>query len=222
MQYNQEVAEKMLADPRWEGAIQQKMLKVWKTRGTIPNQYFNPRYVELTKKNDPAANQVKDPFFNESFILKSDLTPAEEKEHDRLIYIIRKNEKLRGRVFCEQCGISYNLLNDASREKTDKRFVYMRPEHVLALKKGLQELRIKVKTWVEEVQDRRVFRDTDVAKMDALIRDQRFHVMSLLGGNKLYAGRISARKSGTQTYYDEQEIRHNIDKLAIFLIETAI
>lgn len=221
MEFSEEIANKMLADPRWVGAITPKMVRVWKTRGTIPKQYFNPRFVELTKKNDPAANQVKDPYFNDKFILKMDLTDDEKKLHKRIVSIIFRNKKINGREILRQAGIAFHLAEDAARDEDDPRFVYLRPEHLLAIKKNLQELRIAIKNLVEKLQDKKQFWERDKKEIDELLGDKRLFIESLLENSK-YRDRWSARKRGKMQLFEDVEAAWNIERLAIFLLETAM
>lgn len=222
MEFKQEIAEKLLADPRWEGAIQAKMLRVWKTRGVIPNQYFNPNYVKFIKEGrEDLANQVKDPYFNESFILKTELTDAQKKEHDRLIKVICRNEKINAQEIARQTGVGKNLLADASRAAGDPRFVYLRSEHLLAMKKNLQELRIKIKVVVEKLQDKKTFWERDKGEIQELLNDSRFFVQPLLN-NRTYYDRWHMRGREKMQLFEDAEAAYAIEQLAIFLIETGI
>ena len=222
MEYNQDIADKMLADPRWAGAITAKMLRVWKTRGVIPNQYFNPKYVKSIKEGSKdLANQVKDPFYNENFILKTELSDAEKKEHKRILKVIWKNEKINALEIARQTGVGKNQLADASREASDPRFVYLRSEHLLALKKNLQELRIKIKVVVEKLQDKKTFWERDKAEIQALLNDNRLFVFPILN-HKTYYERWHARGRGKMQLFEDAEAAYIIEQLAVFLLETGM
>lgn len=222
MQYNQEIAEKMLADPRWVGAIQSKMIRVWKTRGVIPNQYFNQKYVKFIKEGrEDLANQVKDPYFNESFILRTEITEAEIVEHKRVIETVLRSEKLARATIIKQCNISDNLVQDALRQEGDARRVLLRPEHVLAVKKNLQELRIKMKNLVEKLQNKRHFWERDKEEIDAIINDPRL-ILSKFIENEKYAGRASQRRRFKGRIFEDEEAAYYIERMAIFLLETAM
>lgn len=222
MQYNQEIVEKMLADPRYVGALTEKMARVWKTRDTIPNQYFNPKYVEFMKKGLPdKANQVHDPYFNEKFILKVDLTDDEKKLQERLGLVLR-SEKLNLTEICKQSGVSMLSFHDAYRLDVEKQ-VDMRSEHLLALKKNLTELKVKIKKIIEPLNLKNGrFTERDIKQIDTIFEDKRFVVMPLIKGNALYRSRIYARSSKNAINYDNAEVQHYINCFALFLVESSI
>lgn len=221
MQYNQEIVQKMLADERYIGALTEKMARVWKTRDVIPNQYFNPKYVAFVKKNEfDKANQVKDPYFNEKFILKVDLTDDEKKLQLRIIQVLT-SEKMNTNEVCRQVGISSLLFHDAQR--ADEKSVDMRSEHLLALKKNINELRNNIRKVIEPMNSKNGrFTERDVKQIDTLLEDKRLFIMPVIKSVELYRSRIYARQYKMAVYFEPSEIQHYIDCFALFLVETSI
>jgi len=219
MEYKKEIVEKMLADPRWVGAIQDKMVRVWKTRGTIPNQYFNQKYIKLIKEGKfDLANQIKDPYFNEDFILRIEQSPEEKLEHDKLLKVLR-SEKINLKQLSKLANVQYSMLADAL--KTTSKQVDLRPEHVLMIKKALQSFRIKVKNVVEKLQTKNTFWDSD-KKMISEILESGILVLEYAIANKAYQHRIADRKARKVSIFEDSEARFYVDKLAVFLLETAL
>lgn len=218
MEYSEQIAAAMLADPRYVGAITEKMVRVWKSRGTIPKQYFNPKYCKAIKDGRPdLANQVKDPYYNESFTLKAPLTDAEKRLQDRLIAVLSSG-KIVEKEILKAAGVAYNYWMDAKRTGTKQ--VDLRAEHLLLIKKVLQEYRIKVKSIVERMSDKTRFSELEVKKIDEVFASAYVSITATVD-NPLYSGRVINRIAGKQTYYEHAEISHLLNQLSIFLLETS-
>lgn len=221
MQYDEKIAEKLLEDPRYVGAITPKMNRVWKNRGVIPNQYFNPKYVKLIKEGDlEKANQVVDPYYNPKFILKMDLTPDEKVLQEKLLKVL-DTDKLVVAEICKQVGMPKSMISDAKKEREGKQ-VDLRSEHILALKKNITELRLKISKVVTPLVDKTTFSNKDVKDIDSLFEDKRLCVLPLIGRNEFYRGRIFARSSGRAETFDYTEVRTYVNCFGIFLVETAM
>lgn len=221
MKYDQNIADAIENDPRWKGIVRHEMIKVWRKRNTIPNQYFNPKYVKLIKEGEiDLARQVKDPYYNEAYIVRDKLTDHQKKEQDTLLNVL-KNPKLRANEVYRQIGISQNLVNGAMRPYENSRFVHLRAEHILALKKNIQELRIRLKQLVETLQDKPHYSETQVEELDSLLSDKRLMTLPIID-NKLYYSRVYARHNNRQTLYETEEIHFLLERIAIFLLETAL
>lgn len=218
MTYDENIAQTMLSDQRWTGAINEKMLKVWRTRGSIPNHYFNPIYIKLIKEGKKdLANQIKDPFYNQNFSLKFDLSDEQKAEQKKLIEIL-SNPKIRVNAILKKAKVATNIFYDASR--IDERAVDMRYEHIIAIKKEFQAFRIEVKKVIETAQGKLRIGDSDKRSLDKILNHD-FVFVNPLVGDKFYAGRINARKHKKSSVFDDSEAMLYIDRLAIFLIETA-
>lgn len=220
MKFQEQIAEKLLADPRWVGAITEKMVRVWRSRDTIPNQYFNKKYVELMKKGQSdLANQIKDPFFNEDFILKMDLTDEELKEQSKVLKVL-ESPKVNVLEVCKSAKVAYNFYTDAIR-KDEKKRVNMRADHILALKKDLQGLRVKLKKIVDKHQNRARWFDRDKAEIDEALLDDRIVLQTFIEHEK-YSSRLRSRTSKKSSVFDDSEANYYIERSLIFLLETQL
>jgi hypothetical protein len=220
MKFQEEIAEKLLSDPRWVGAINEKMVRVWRTRDTIPNQYLSKKYVELIKKGqNDLANQVKDPYYNEDFILKMPLSSEEKAEHDKLLKIL-ENPKINIRALFKVAKVSYSIYQDAIRED-EKKQVDMRAGHVLVIKKALQELRLILKKCVDKHQNRANWYERDKTELDIALNDDRI-VLTIFMGHDLYASRASARNLKKMQLFEDAEASYIIERMLIFNLETQL
>lgn len=221
MEFKQEIADEMLADPRWKGAITEKMIRVWKTRNTIPNQYFNQKYVALMKKGDDKAFQVKDPYYNEAFILKTPLTEVEKAEQEKILKILKSNS-WKGKGVFEKAGIAYSFFQDATRTDEKKR-VDLRSEHILSLKKQINDVRNQVKKLMSNLEAKTQFTFTNVELIDELFEKNKDLInYTVIINSELYVSRMYVRINKNGSTYDNNEITHILHYLKIFLFESQI
>lgn len=217
MEYNEEVAQTMLNDPRWQGAIQAKMLKVWKTRNKIPKQYFNPRYFELMKKGEvEKANQIKDKYFNEAFILKQPLTEEEVELQKKIVKILEKGF-FNLTELGKKNGISLHLINDAMRYDSKK--VDMRPEHLLKIKKYIQSTRVDCNKVISSLEKR--ISETSVKEYDKFLAGVPFVYTKILSQELAYE-RFLSRKSKGSSYWTSDEIQSGLHYLKILSLELSL
>ena len=221
MEYKQEIAEEMLADRRWKGAITEKMVKVWKTRGTIPNQYFNQKFVEFTKKGDDKAFQVKDPYYNESFILKTPLNEAEKVEQEKILKILQSN-KFSAMAIFRKLGIPYSYYNDAVREGSKRSD--LRAEYILMLKKYINEIRNAANKILTVLDNKKQFTHTNVELLDNFFMQKykdEINYITIIN-HDAYSKRVYYRFVHNAKIFDNDEVVHIIHHLKIFLFESQL
>lgn len=218
MQYDKEIVDKMAADPRWFGTVTTEKAQSWKSRGVIPNHYFNPLYVKYMKLGQfELAKQVKDPYFNEHFNFQPALTEAEKKEHDRVLQLLQ-NEKINLTKVLLQTGISlYQYINVV---RPSGRRVYLLPEQIIALNDNLQELRIKISNVVSKNDKKGVFEKEDKKEIDEVVFDQRLEKNKLIN-HKTVLNRAHQRCQNEAILSEDNEVKFLLERLALFLRETA-
>lgn len=177
-------------------SLKANAMQVWKNRGKIPDQYADANYTP-----------------------RSDLTDHDRKELGRLIRVL-KNEKIYALVIARQEAIPYSRIRDAMRLQSDKRYVPMRPENILQLKKNVQELRISVKKVVESLQNKERFGDKARVDVTKLLSDARLNEMGILCAGVVY-NRHMGRRSLKSTIFEDWEVSEIRDKLSVFLLESA-
>lgn len=120
----------------------------------------------------------------------------------------------------KQEGITYTKYGSAIRK--DKKKVDLTVPETIAIKRNLNELRIKIKNLIEPLINKTRFFEADKKKLDALLLDERFNTRSLLGEGQCY-DRFVARNSDSQSteIFEDWEATQMLDRLSIFLLETA-
>lgn len=218
MQYEKEIVDKMVADPRWSGAITPEKTQSWKSRGIIPNHYFNPQYVKYMKQEQvELAQQVKDPYFNEHFNFQPSLTEAEKKEHDQVLQLLQ-NEKINLTKVLLQTGISlYQYINVV---RPSGRRVYLLPAQISALNDNLQELRIKISNVVNKHDKKGIFEKEDKKEIDEVLFDQRLEKATLIN-HKVLLSRAYHRCQNEAILSEDNEVKFLLERLALFLRDTA-
>jgi hypothetical protein len=218
MQYDKEIVERMVADPRWSDAITPEKAQSWKSRGIIPNHYFNPQYVKCIKQGQyELAKQVTDPYFNENFNFQPSLTEAEKKEHDRVLQLLQ-NEKINLTKVLLQTGISlYQYINVV---RPSGRRIYLLPEQISALNENLQELRTKISNVVSKHDKKGVFEKEDKKEIDEVLFDQRLEKAPLIN-HKVLLSRACHRCQNQATLSEDNEVKFLLERFALFLRETA-
>lgn len=192
MEFTKEKAEEIIK--RWE--LDAKTIKVWRTRGSIPDKYADPNYTPREKLN-----------------------PKQKKDYERLMSAI-STEKLYKVHICKQEGISYSKYMSAIRK--DNKKVDLTLSETIAIKRNVNEFRIKIKNLIEPLINKTRFFEADKKKLDALLLDERFNTRSLLGEGQCY-DRFIARNSPTQgtEIFEDWEATQMLDRLSVFLLETA-
>lgn len=194
MTFSEQTAQALIAKYN----LKPNTFNVWKLRGSIPDKYADPNYAP-----------------------KEALTDYDRKQQEALLNALC-NPKLNKNQVCRETGIASSVIESAIRQ--DKRHVDLTPARLLALKKNVQELRIKIKAVIEPLQGKTRFTDSQKAALDKLLLDPRFMVRGLLGADTQTYTRHVQRHSPTSTtqVFDDSEASDMVDKLSIFLLETAL
>ena len=220
MKYQEEYAKAMLTDKRYVGAITEKMVRVWKTRDSIPNQYFNAKFVKLMKEGkEELANQVYDKYFNDAFTLRIEASDEEKKEHDRIITVFQCPKIIMRQVFL-QVGLNTNLYIDAIRKDTKR--VDISPANIIKLKTNIVELRSKMKKVLLTNSGKTRFSERDKEEIDRVVQDTRLANLPFMLANKTYSDRTTQRRAGKFRSTDDSEYIHYMQCISMFLLETQV
>lgn len=215
MQYTDKAAESMLDDKRYTGIISRQNAKVWKTRGAIPNKYFNPDYVKLISEGkEELATEIKDPYFNPEAAVKSALENASEKESSRLREVLSLDEINRTELIRLT---DVRSLNDWMQGK-----VKLSKSDYVKAKSQLSKFLIEGKKLIADLQKRSRYTEKDVESLDRFLSNKLIVLGKLIPSSEIRYKRIGARLSGRQTYFEPDEIGKNIDSLAYLLLKAQI
>lgn len=216
MNFKEETARFFVDDARWKGIITEKMVRVWRTRGVIPNQYFNPKYVDFIKQGkEDLAEQVIDKYYNPKFVIKTELTPDEKLLQEHIIRVL-KNEKIRSTIVTEMAGVSYQKVIDVQKHS-----VNLRSEDLLNIKKVIAEIRIKINK-VLAIIESKTSNDVKIREIDSLLTIQPLCASPIIN-NKLYAGRHYQRNLKEEfKYYDLAEIDNAYIRLKELYLELSL
>lgn len=217
MQYDEKIAKKMLSDERWKDIVTIPVAAVWKTRGEIPDQYFNQTYLSLIAegKND-LAKKVQDKYYNQEYIVRVPLT-KEEARREKIILEIISSPKFMTKRLVERENIKIYHYQDSIREA---RRIPMYPQHILRIKNAVVNLRNVLKNLVETLQKIQNYGDINIREIDNFLKDDRIAVYPFYQRNKTYSQRHGNRVIGKSTFYDKDEIQYFIHCANIFLLET--
>lgn len=198
MEYNeksaQEIAEKY--------NIPTATLRTWQHRGKIPDKYFKDDF----QKRKPAS------------------TPKELDDYNRGIAILR-SEKINKSEICRIAGLKKNVLMDAIRPVNP---IMLNYADYLNIKKDLQRLRIRLKEFATKNENKKRFSDADFNEIDKLLADKRiilsYFLDSTSSRNAELAYERTNYRSGAKkgSIKEDWEILYIIDRISLFLLETAL
>lgn len=168
--------------------------KVWKVRGKIPDMYMDPDY-QKPRKLDDRGLYIQDKLFT-----------------------VLDNEKLNVREMCRLAKVEYQAWMDAKRKQNN-----MNEQNMIALRKNLNELRIKLKPVVESQADKKYYSEREKKALLDLLKDKRLVLKPLLALQQLEYERVVIARSKQQTQnLSARTHSHIVNQLAILIIETAV
>lgn len=171
-----------------------KTLKVWKTRGSIPDRYFQEDYEKPAKLNR-----------------------KEKREKERIIKIL-ESKKINKTYLAELSGVHRQMIQDAMKGKRS----FSRQDH-LAIKKAINRIRVDVKEIVMKYQNRKdYFREKENRELKDFLRQPDFFWNHFLDTSREEYGKIIDWKLGKYSDIDFYLKKKIIDQAAIFLLESGI
>ncbi len=202
MEFNEETARRIIS----EWGLSESTMRVWKTRGTIPEKYLNSIPVEKRKPE----------------------TDAELKEYERGIRAFRSEKLNTAYLFSSSLNLPSRLTHHDWIRGTST----MSYPDFITVKKELNRLRIKIKSVVEKHAGKEKFTPAEKKEVDSVLESPLFKLAPLLGydrkthsseakESKVYK-RVGARKMGRAEVFFDWEVTYILDRLAIFLLETSI
>lgn len=122
-----EFSEKLAKDVAQKYDLDEKTIKVWKNRNSIPDRYFNEEYEHRPKMEKTGG--------------------IEQLKVDRLIEVL-SNPKLQTNTICKLAGITQAwLIMELTRsiDKREGKIIYLSDAEYLSISNEVKKLRIEIK-----------------------------------------------------------------------------
>lgn len=167
--------------------------KVWKVRGRMPAMYFE-----------------------DNFEIPIKITKEEEIIYKKIREIYALDELNQASIL-RLANFEYYKIRDYEAGQG-----CMYQSDLAVLKKSVNDLRIHIKKTVEPLQNKSVFSDKDIEKVDELLNDPRIFLAQLINNDSVYVNRQNRVHKGIVNASIHLDTKHIINQFVLLLLKMTL